>query len=119
MNLDEEKKKMVEAGIASSIDELAWLTEAYIAEQERIAQPYPEKTDAAGNLLSALDYGNHFYTTNGGAKWHWTSGDNTPGGNLNCGTNRSWSYNRRPGDSYVVKGRCPGGFDWYEFNIYH
>lgn len=119
MNAEEIKKAMLLMGAISSLEDADWLTDEYIASQAKIAQPYPSRTDANGQLLSSLDYGNHFYTSNNGARWHWQSGENVVGGNLNCGTNRSWYYDRRVGDSYVPRGKCAAGYDWYEFNIYH
>jgi hypothetical protein len=71
------------------------LTEA--RDQAKIEKAYPSRTDGSGQILSSLDYGNHFYTSNNGKRWHWKSGDNVSGGNLNCGQNNSWYYDVRVG----------------------
>ncbi|MFO2465874.1 hypothetical protein OOJ96_21125 [Pseudomonas sp. 15FMM2] len=119
MSAEDIKKGMLVMGVIPSLEDASWLTDEYIASQAAVEKEYPNPAGATGQIMSALDYGNHFYTTNNGQRWHWTSGDNVTGGNLNCGQKNSWYYDVRRGDSYVPRGQCPGGFSWYELNIYH
>lgn len=119
MNAEDIKHGMIVMGAIENPEELSWLTDEYIEEQKKLEKEYPAPVDHESNFLAAKDYGNHFYTSNNGKRWHWKSGYNRRGGNLNCGQNESWYYDVRRGDSYVVKGTCSGGYSWYEFNIYN
>lgn len=119
MSASDIKNGMIVMGVVEAPEDLDWLTDEYIAEQAKIEKEYPAIQDGEGMILSSKDYGNHFYTTNNGKRWHWKSGYNRAGGNLNCGQNESWYYDVRRGDSYVRRGKCSGGYHWYEFDIYH
>jgi hypothetical protein len=117
-SLGDIKSEMIDAGIVKSDDELGWLTDEVLADRSSREKEKEPATDDNGVHLLTVDYGNHFYTTNGGAVWHWESGDNTAGGNLACGRNHAWMYNRRVGDSYVQAGNC-NGYPYWRFDIYH
>jgi hypothetical protein len=119
MSANEIKQGMLVMGVVDSPEDLDWLTDEHIAEREKVAKEYPSVTDGDGKILGTVDYGNHFYTTDNGKVWHWESGKNITGGNLNCGRVDAWKYNVRRGDSYVKQGKCSGGYEWYKFDIYN
>lgn len=119
MIAEELKKAMLLTGIASQDADMSWLTDEFIANHATTAKLHTGRTGPDGKMLIEIDYGNHFFLSNNGARWNWTSGENVTGGNLNCGTSQGWYYDRRAGDSYVIRGRCPAGYDWYEFSIGH
>lgn len=119
MSAEKIKNGMLVMGLVEKIEDLDWLTDEYMAEKAKVEQEYPTTKDEAGLIRSAKDYGNHFYTSNNGKRWHWESGENITGGNLNCGRTKSWYYDVKQGDWYVVRGKCSAGYDWYEFDIYH
>lgn len=116
------KQNLISEGIYKSEAEMEWLTDEYIAEQEKKAVervPFEMENKNEGVVLNFIDYGNHFYKTNNGKKWHWESGKNVTGGNLNCGRVDSWVYKVRQGDTVQQAGRCSAGYVYYKFDIYH
>ena len=113
------KKEMLDLKIVDDEQALEWLTDEYIKDRESREKDLSPTADSDGKALSYTDYGNHFYTTNGGSVWHWESGKNTPGGNLACGRVDAWRYNRRVGDSYAQAGNCSGGYPYWRLEIYH